>query len=171
MSSGRPRHAVWAHFDRVKDDAGHFQAKCRGCGKDMVGLVQRMAAHLSACPGSPANSDDVNDTPDSSFPSSSSQSTCIPGSEPPKKKACRQSTLAVVRTNQDLKGQLDVAVARAVMGCNLSFRSVENDNFLRMVSQLRPGYSPPNRKQLATMETCVCCVCSRVPGSSFGRGV
>lgn len=32
----------------------------------------------------------------------------------------------------------------------MPFRAVENEHFLKLLRDLRPGYKPPNRKQLAT---------------------
>ena len=45
--------------------------------------------------------------------------------------------------------QLDLQIARFFYACNIPFNIAQHKEFKAMISLLRPGYSPPNRKILA----------------------
>lgn len=54
-----------------------------------------------------------------------------------------------IRTTAKEKNQLDLQIARFIFGTNSAFRHVEHPEFVKMVQLLRPGYKPPNRKQIS----------------------
>ena len=45
--------------------------------------------------------------------------------------------------------QLNLQIARFFYACNIPFNVAENKEFKSMIALLRPGYSPPNRKELS----------------------
>ena len=47
-----------------------------------------------------------------------------------------------ISTNMNQKANTNLKVV------NLSFKTAENKKFLEMISLLRPGYNPPNRKKV-----------------------
>ena len=47
--SGRKQDEVWRCFDRKLVGTG-YHGVCKGCKKDMAGLVKRMIEHADACP-------------------------------------------------------------------------------------------------------------------------
>lgn len=55
----------------------------------------------------------------------------------------------VVRTTVEQKDQLDKQFARFIFSENISFRSVESEQLVKLFDIMRPGYKPPNREILA----------------------
>lgn len=53
-----------------------------------------------------------------------------------------------IRTTAKDKHRIDMQVARFVYATNSAFRIVEHAEFIKMVKDMRPGYVPPNRKQI-----------------------
>lgn len=60
-----------------------------------------------------------------------------------------QSQAFVVKTDDKLKHNIDLQVAKYFYANNISFSTAEHPEFVKMITILRPGYSPPNRKALA----------------------
>lgn len=50
----------------------------------------------------------------------------------------------VVKTSHTEKKRLDIQVGRYIYATNSSFRSIEHPEFKKLVSSLRPGYTPPS---------------------------
>jgi len=48
-----------------------------------------------------------------------------------------------------MKQQLNEQIARFFYACNILFAVAEQHEFKQMITLLRPGYTPPNRKALA----------------------
>ncbi|KAM7175497.1 uncharacterized protein RBU57_001643 [Macrochelys suwanniensis] len=55
----------------------------------------------------------------------------------------------VIRTSRLQKEAIDEKIAQFVYATNSPFRMIENPRFINMVQSLRPGYSPPNRADVA----------------------
>jgi len=55
----------------------------------------------------------------------------------------------LVATTKDEKLELDMAIAEFFYSTNTPFLRVDHPKFVAMVAKLRPGYQPPNRKELA----------------------
>ena len=53
-----------------------------------------------------------------------------------------------IRTDSAAASQLDFQIARFFYAGNIPFNVAEHKEFKSLISLLRPGYSPPNRKQL-----------------------
>ena len=71
---------------------------------------------------------------------------------PPAKhaKTCQsQMSSYIIKTDSAAANQLHIQVARFFYACNISLNVAEHKEFKKMISLLRPGYSPPNRKYLA----------------------
>lgn len=67
-----------------------------------------------------------------------------------KKKAAETSLDSYfIRSTPMQKKSLDKQVARFIFATNTAFRSVEHPQFVRLMQQLRPGYTPPNRKEIS----------------------
>ena len=54
----------------------------------------------------------------------------------------------VVTTTSTQKDKLDLQAARFFFSANIPFNVVENYKFTKLLKKLRPGYKPPNRKQI-----------------------
>ncbi|XP_039309587.1 uncharacterized protein LOC113003598 isoform X3 [Solenopsis invicta] len=67
------------------------------------------------------------------------------------KKLKRKGTLNdfIIPTTKQQKNQFDEALAEFFYASNLAFEKVEHPSFLRFLNLLRPGYNPPNRKELS----------------------
>ncbi|KAM7170413.1 uncharacterized protein RBU57_005113 [Macrochelys suwanniensis] len=55
----------------------------------------------------------------------------------------------VIRTSRLQEEVTDEKIARFVYATNFPFRIIENPHLINMVQSLRPGYSPPNRADVA----------------------
>lgn len=53
----------------------------------------------------------------------------------------------VITTSKSEKEVLDQEVANYIFATNTPFHAVEHPQFIKMINKLRPGYTPPNRKQ------------------------
>ena len=59
------------------------------------------------------------------------------------------NVIFTVRTDSAAASQLDVQIARFFYDFNIPFNVAEHKESKSMISLLRPGYSPPNRKELS----------------------
>ncbi len=71
-----------------------------------------------------------------------------PAGSSAKRKATTLDTF-VTKTTSHQKACLDEEVAKMVFATNSSFRLVEDPQFCKMTGKLRPGYTPPTRKEIA----------------------
>lgn len=62
--SGRQREAIWAEYDEISTtQKTGKRVKCKTCGFEMQGLVQRMKYHIaSKCKGSSPTQDESHET-------------------------------------------------------------------------------------------------------------
>lgn len=71
-----------------------------------------------------------------------------------KKKIANQPTMTmndfVMRTSTTEKHKIDKQIAKAIFATNSSFRCIENPQLQKAIQLLRPGYTPPSRKTIAT---------------------
>lgn len=56
----------------------------------------------------------------------------------------------MVKTSSKEKEELDLLVAKFFYSCNIQFAAANDKDWLKLVSKLRPGYTPPKREALAT---------------------
>ena len=164
--SGRKQHPVWLCFTRDSSCRTNIKGKCKGCGEVVQGLVGRLEKHASCCRrlaalglfgadhfASPSASHSQSQSP----PEQGSQDTggtggdplVEPTGEPQRKKACVQTTLPVVRTENKEHSQLNVQLCRFVISANCPFSLVDYAEFARFVQLLRPGARLPTRQTLS----------------------
>lgn len=55
----------------------------------------------------------------------------------------------LIKTTEADKEKLDLSLASYFYSSGTPFRHSENFYFKKMISDLRPGYTPPNRRNLA----------------------
>ena len=55
----------------------------------------------------------------------------------------------VLKTSANQKAELDEQIARMICATNFAFCTVEHSEFVKMIGMLRPGYTPPSRKDVA----------------------
>ena len=127
---------------------------CRACSKAVSDRPKRLETHFENCPvrkrsrtsQSPTGVEE--DDPDVSV---SSDPQPGPSSSRPIRPSPRQQSITnwAFRTSGRHKEELDLKVARFFFANNISFNTSESTHFKELVSGLRPGYEPPNRKALA----------------------
>ena len=150
---GRKQDCIWMEFERsfIPGIAG-VKAKCKSCSKEMTGIVSRMKKHIVQCK-------DLNDQ--ALLPSKFSLKSLVSSITPPevklpeiplakKLKASASISNFVIKTSPQAKHNFDLQVARMVYATNSSFSLVEHKEFKKLCELLRPGYSPPSRKIIAS---------------------
>ena len=80
-----------------------------------------------------------------------------PSVEPPRKKACIQSTLPVLQTGAREHSHLNIQLRKFIIAANCPFSLVEDEEFVKFIDLLRPG------TRLPTSQT--------ISGPAFGRRV
>ena len=118
-------------------------AECKKCQATLSYRATRLKSHYEKCENSERA---VKGIKREHSPFSEAES-------PPKKRSApilRQMRVnsSVIRTSSDMKHSLDIQVARFFYACNIAFNVAEHPAFKNLISTLRPGYFPPNRKEL-----------------------
>lgn len=69
----------------------------------------------------------------------------------PKRQKIRQRNLSGywIHTDSAMKSKLDEQIAKLIFSCNLAFNIADNLIFRETIEMLRPGYNPPNRKDIS----------------------
>jgi hypothetical protein len=155
--SGRPYAAVWNHFNRgIQISSGHYVADCKSCGKHWSkGSPVMMENHLAfECPA-------ISDTfklfyievvSKRNNENESSSSSLVKQSNKrnrPSDQTGLEDFIESTQLTTRRKNDIDQALTRAIVVCNLSFQIVENPYFIEYVKQLRPAYKLPSRKTLS----------------------
>lgn len=146
--AGRKRDHIWMHYTLVEGDAlsippASAKAQCNLCKYTLAPLVARMKVHHEKCKKKypeNQNGEDLMISPEQDSTTSK---------QPPAKMA-KQSNLSkfvVITTKQD-KEEFDEQCAKMVYSGNLPFSFVERPEFIKFCEKLRPGYKPPDRKQI-----------------------
>ena len=115
--------------------------RCINCNSLVSDKIERLRNHRKRCH---ATSVSAQSDPDLIVESSSQP--------PPAKhpKTCQSHmTSYSIKTDSAAANQLHIQVARFFYACHIPFNVAEHKEFKKMISLLRPGYSPPNRKDLA----------------------
>ena len=123
LNTGRKRDAIWSEYTQISG-----RAKCNHCSEEMAGLVDRMKKHFHEVHG-----DLCPDQSDSPMP----------------KRIQGIMDSHVVRTTGDQKKSFDLPIARFFYSTGTAFRTADSAEFKKMISALHPGYSPPNRADIA----------------------
>ena len=124
---GRVKSDIWIHFTEVKV-GDVVRARCKGCDHEMVNNAERMKSHWASC-------SKKNDTSE--------------GPSAPKQPRLTQSTLSIPTNSHKKEDEINMLIAKFIIGTNSPFLHVENKNFCRLVDALRPGTKIPNRRTLA----------------------
>lgn len=159
IMAGRKLDPLWNNFVKVaNDNKTGYRAICKNCNKEMQGVIQRMKKHEDICSKNSPDVETINldDDDDQNNLQNTAASireiTSIASSREPVASTSAKSVHSsksislvnyVVRTTKQDKEALDELAARFFN------RKVENPVFLKFCSSLRPGYVPPNSRQLA----------------------
>lgn len=143
-NGGRRKDNCW---DQVKQ-TGPGIYRCKHCSILVSAKAERIKSHLNKCSEfkktvkdiAITNDDDGNDD-NASF---SIGSNCAHSNR-------SQENLKnyIVSTSKPEKEKLDISIAKYFYSSNTAFLQAENPNFIDMITQLRPGYTPPNRKAIS----------------------
>lgn len=163
---GRSKALEWEYVVRLPNN----KARCKFCNHEVSGKVERIRRHLEKCSKFMENNnseviENENIEIETETTKSSQSTATMPGSKkmplklksnfenqpPSKSKRQKTSNLDqfVTKTTKTQQSDIDLKVAEFFYTCNIPFATVENSGFLKMVNVLRPGYVPPNRKQLS----------------------
>jgi len=150
-SGGRHKDAVWACFESCFIDNVNKQ-KCIACGTLVSAKAPRLKRHIQKCNKikidkvnlvSEDNSDDNLEESNKRKRVDTESSSCS--------YVLKQPSISnyVIKTTTAHKEELNKAMAKFFYACNIPFRVSENEHFKNFIQILRPGYEPPNRKQLS----------------------
>ncbi|XP_064469683.1 uncharacterized protein LOC135384411 [Ornithodoros turicata] len=152
--SGRKPFPEWAEVEETGT-----KVKCKHCNQEVSARIERIRAHLSGCKMriSQRNKNTARSQPSYMEGNLALEDTlpfeddtvedCAPG--PSKRKQSQPAISAYgVTTSKKQKGGLDAKVATFFYACNVPFNVAQRKEFKDMVASLRPGYGPPDRKQL-----------------------
>ena len=159
---GRPVDPVWQFYVRIETDGKTRHAKCQECQSLISAKVERLRAHRKKHDkGSQVNEKssenpcDILSGSSSTIPAERIES---PNSEEPAEPPAKRQRINLfqpqvssfaVKTDQQSKSNLDHQVAKFFYACNIPFAVAEHPEFKKLVSTLRPGYTPPSRKQIS----------------------
>ena len=147
--TGRKQDLIWHHFDRTPHKKG-WKAKCKYCGRDMMGRIWEMQKHLeSKCEAVPSDVK-VRVTSPPQLPqtearsysgaSSSALLSDLPSEASPALKRSRQALFKVSSSRpmnaEELKA-FELQVGKFVASANLPFTVVENCEFQKLCTMLR----------------------------------
>ena len=138
---GRPSDPIRSFFLKVDGS----KMKCIDCNYLVSDKIERLRNHRKRCPaiGCSTHPEQQYDSIVESLP----QPLPIPAKRP---KTCQPHMSSFcIKTDSAAATQLDLQIAKFLYACNIPFNIVEHKEFKAMISLLRPGYSPPNRKELA----------------------
>lgn len=161
MATGRKKDSIWNHFvQREVPGKTGFRAECKKCKKEIVGLVARMKIHFDSCASGGAVDYQDGDDPSQLEkeaevtieiePRKRPSSDVFTNANSNKKHATTPSlNNYFVKTSKNEKEIFDVQIARFFYATNAPFSSVDHKEFKQLISNLRPGYKPPNCHDLA----------------------
>lgn len=161
---GRPQDPVWQFFVKLDNDT---KVKCINCGSSVSSKIERLRTHHAKCSHVLSSGDseprqnsesgpststanptsDIQPSTSSGLPNSSQQPSEAPTSKKPRLLQPQMSGFTVATDNK-MQQQLDQQVARFFYACNIPFAVAEQQEFKQLISMLRPGYRPPNRKAI-----------------------
>ena len=153
IKGGRPGDPIRQFFNRLDGS----KSKCIDCAERVSNKIERLRAHRRRCPKSaPAdNGGDVVTPVKRPFAviettladSDGDRADVLP---PPMKRVLQAHMSAyTIKTDSNAAKELDVLIAKFFYACNVPFNVAEQTHFKQMISALRPGYTPPDRKKLS----------------------
>jgi len=145
-TGGRPEKDAWLSFDKIelpqakaKSLGRNYDAQCKACSETIPGQPQHMYKHLAKCPGLQPSDQmaAMNKIADQGNVSTASTSANLPSS--PMKKYLDKAPIS-----KDGMMRLWLLLCLAFVMCGWSFRSVENQQFVNFLQNLRPKFTPPS---------------------------
>ena len=109
----------------------------------MQGIVKRLEKHVEICR---SEDDSIMEVPPNP---STPQRVAQPGNVIPKTPYKKGLGTFVSSTTKSEKERFDKNIAKFFFGTDTPFNRVEHPTFKKAISELRPSYQPPNRKELA----------------------
>lgn len=162
--AGRKKDDIWIYFNEEPTFSGKgVKAKCKNCGKVIMGIVARLKKHVEQCLSYDKKDDDDNQLYEKIITSETGASTSTNvktevldiGRKPTKRKmfeiendSKKNMNSYVIKTSKTQKQMLDEEVARYIYATNSAFHHVQHPQFKKMISALRPGYTAPNEVEI-----------------------
>ena len=147
------KESITKKIERVKSHLDKCRRKKKGSANDSTEVFSNISV-LESRPSTSAASNKSNQSEDEeqvcfSVISDDSYSSIF-HSNP--MKVQRQTSISkfVATTTSKQKDELDLQVARFFFSANIPFNVVENLELIKLIKKLRPGYEPPNRKQISS---------------------
>lgn len=156
--SGRKKDPIWIYYKELPVVPGKkgTRAQCIACNKEIQGIVSRLDKHHANCPGKQLNSaeddEDVQVVEDDEA-SSSTANVRAPdqakNNKQKKKPSGNGLNKFVFKTTKEEKEKFDLQCARFICGTDSSFLTANHKEFVKFCNMLRPGYNPPDRKDIS----------------------
>ena len=147
--SGRRHDNIWLYFHKTKlPGKTGCRAKCKGCGKEIQGLVARMKQHYTDRTATINLTTDFSNHPNTPIPDivnfeERERATLPINLDPPAKRhkpiVSRMDNF-VMKTSGNEKAAIDLQITRFVCATNSPFSIMEHPEFLKLITMLRPGY-------------------------------
>ncbi|GBP19290.1 hypothetical protein EVAR_79890_1 [Eumeta japonica] len=177
MITGRKKDPLWRNFIEIPASSSSttgvggktLRAQCKHCKTNIVSLIARMRAHLEKCPDYASRNSSAstsssriqiceNDSSDEDCGADGMQVKVNPTAEktsqasqvPTLSKSSSRGSMSqyIVKTSEKEKHKIDIQVAKYIYATNTPFRHSEHPEFIKMMQLSRPGYLPPNRKNI-----------------------
>ena len=106
---GRKQHPVWLCYTRYASIKTNIKGKCKGCGEIIQGVIDRLEKHACCCRRLASlglwglNAIAASSISETQEPTAPLGVAVEHSAEPPRKKACIQSTLPVIQTAVNLR--------------------------------------------------------------------
>lgn len=154
-NSGRPFGKVWEHITKGKEiSRGHYEGTCNYCKKYWNNakpslLRSHLASHCSKCPNNivqeflkiiATKNSELNENKRQKISDSSSTSI--------QKQSIIENHYEIKKISNSRQNDIDNALIKAFVCCNLAFSIIENPFFKELLKTLSPGYQIPSRKKL-----------------------
>ena len=135
---------IWNFFAVVEQD-NKTSASCIDCKTVVSAKAPRLRAHREKCLANRPSK--KRPLPVDDIPADLSTQTPEPAA---KKLRTLQSSINsyCLSTDQSMSDQLDEQIAKLFFACNLPFNIADHPVWRETIQMLRPGYTPPNRKDI-----------------------
>ena len=153
----KPKDPVW-NFYSALDDEKKTSVRFLDCNAEVSAKVLRLRTHCEKCPELVKNKtkskpvkrpyDQIADTiPE---PSTPVEPTEVNDQTPSKKTRLQQHNVSSygISTDTNMWAQHNDQLAKTFYACNLPFIIADHPVFRQTIEMLRPGYQPPNRKDI-----------------------
>lgn len=148
---GSGRKAGWqrGEFEAIFIDGIQFtKDKCKHCGSEVSRKIERLSSHLLSCIKYKST---LNQSKEYDIIKKSHLNHLIPSTSSMQHSKVYQTSLTehIISTTPEKKLLIDEEVAKFFYANAISFNAADSAAYSTMFSVTRPGYKPPNRKQLS----------------------